>query len=140
MLDDFFRQEQKMAIRAMVNCCSESWQTIEQDTNIEPLIRKRPMTSLAIAAAGGLAAGYLLTPSRRRKHDHDLHSNGRTHEHHNLLALLERQLVRAIVPVLQTFAATATNVALSDIHKGYTNGQPPSEPAQASPPYPPVQL
>ena len=67
MPDDFFAEEQKTAIRAMANCCRESWQVIKQDTNLEPLIRKRPLISLAAAAAGGLIAGYMLTPPPNRK-------------------------------------------------------------------------
>ena len=73
MPDDFFAQEQKkMAVDAIKNCCREAWQVVQQDTNLKPLIRERPLASLAAAAAGGLVAGYLLTPPRggRPKREH----------------------------------------------------------------------
>jgi hypothetical protein len=139
MPDDFFEQEQKMATRAMMNCCGETWQVIEQDTNIKPLIRKRPLTSLAVAVAAGLAAGYLLAPSRGRKPDHEQHGNGHAAERRSLLVMLERQLARALLPVLRTFAVTTTGMVFSDIHKGSTDDRPSAEEEQAIAPQPPMQ-
>ncbi len=140
MPDDFFTQQQKMATRAMVKCCSETWQVIEQDTNIKPLIRKRPLASVAIAVAGGLAAGYLLTPSRGGRRARHQHINGHTAEHRGLMAMLERQLASALLPLLKTAVASAVGLAFANIQEGHTDGKPPDDQEPLAPPQPRMQL
>lgn len=136
MPDDFFQQEQKMAVQAMTNCCREAWEVMKQDTNINPLIRQRPLTSLAAAAVGGLVAGYLLTPPRggRPKHDdHDHHDDEhrggkKRKEHRGFLVTLEDELASAITPTLRTFAATTAGALFSGFHQGYSQGRQPEPP------------
>lgn len=144
MPDDFFAEEQKMAVRAMINCCRESWQIIERDTNITPLIRKRPLASLAAAAAGGLVAGYLLTPPGSTKpqpppRNHKRNGKAKP-QHKGFLIRLEQELTHAVVPVLRTFAASSAGAMFSDVHHGFTNGQSPEQSTQATAPPPAVQI
>lgn len=144
MSSDFFAQEQKMATRALINCCSEAWQVIEQDTNIKPLIRKRPLTSVAVAAAGGLVAGYLLTPRRggrrRSAAKRDTSAGGVHPEHHGLLVTLEKELASAIMPALRTLAVSTAGMVFSEMHHGKTNGEPSHVHEQSDPSQPRMQI
>lgn len=144
MPDDFFAEEQKTAIRAMANCCRDAWQTIEQDTNLKPLIRKRPLASLAAAAAGGLIAGYMLTPPPNRKAQQGPRNqkrNGKARpEHKGFLVRLEEELSHAVVPVLRTFAASSAGAMFSEVHHGFTNGHSPEQHAQTVEPPAAVQI
>lgn len=144
MPDDFFAEEQKMAVRAMLNCCRDTWQVIEQDTNIKPLIRQRPLASLAVAATGGLVAGYLLGQPRKRKPEQVPHNgkrNGKTKpKHRSFLLRLEDELAHAVLPVLRTFAASSAGAMFSEIHHGYTNGESHNQQEQAAAPPSAIQI
>ncbi|GEM_PF-5432800 len=144
MPDDFFAQEQKMATRALLTCYREAWQAIEQDTKIKPLIQKRPLTSIAVAAAGGLVAGYLLTPRRGRRPASpppaNLSPSAVRPEHHGLLVTLEKELASAIMPALRTLAVSTAGMVFSEMHQGKTNGKSSHEQGQDDPPQPRMQL
>lgn len=136
MPEDFFQQEQKAALQAMKNCCREAWQVVQQDTNLKPLIRKRPLVSLAAAAAGGLVAGYLLTPPQggrpKREPREGGEREGKKRRHRGFLVTLEDELAGAITPTLRTLAASTAGALFSGVHQGYRRGREPA-PAEYEP-------
>lgn len=148
MPDDFFEQQQKIAVRAMGNCCKEAWQAIEHDTDIKPTIRRRPFASLGVAAAAGLIAGYMVAGPRRPQPKKQPPGQGKRQddakpEHRGFLVKLEEELAHAIGPVLRTFAMSSAGAMFADVHHGFTNGQSPNNGHahhDTSPPPPAMQF
>ena len=142
MPDDFLAQEQKMAVRALKNCYRDAWEAIEQDTRITPLIRKRPWSSLAVAVAGGVMAGYLLLPRRGMRSMRATHSGVDAGEmgqkHRGFRSVLERELVRAVVPMLRVLAASAGRIIFGDPSHGAAHEESADETQQRVQP-PPTQ-
>ena len=110
MAEDFFEQETRETRAALRNCLKESWESVERNTDIRPLIKQRPYVSILAAAAGGLVAGYLVTPPRRspeeqrKRHEQKQQNKARKKPSSHPMA---GTLLGALNPALRTFAATA---------------------------------
>lgn len=122
MPEDFFTEESRRARSALRQAVKEAGQSLQEKSDISPLVRQRPFISLAAAATGGAIAGFLMIPKRRTpeekaKRRQDKQEKKRQEgqkeqklhkqEHQGILGLLQVQLMHALTPALRSFASSA---------------------------------
>lgn len=142
MAEDFFQEQRRIAMQALRNSVVELGHAIRTESDLAPVIRKHPLSSIAAAAAGGLAFGYMIVPPRRRKAPRKERPAIETQpksEHHHFLQSLQDQVLHAITPMLRALAASAAGVVFHGAMQepasaAHHNGQPqPSSPAPPAP-------
>ena len=122
MADNFFQQETQLAQKAIGHCATRLGETVSASFLPTKLITNHPLTSVATAAAVGIAAGLLL-PLPRRNPPQPVEPTPEPHPH-TFMANLEKEFLHALRPALQSVMVAATAAILTP----KSPPQPPSPP------------
>lgn len=106
--EEFFAQQTRLVLGAMRARTAERFAAAKGIADPLPWIRERPITSVVAAAVGGAVAGFLMIPKAQAAPPKP--------RHHPLVAHLEVEMLRAIRPFLQSFAASAATSLIAMLH------------------------
>lgn len=116
--DDFFAEEARMARSALRNLVKDAGSKIAKDSDVRPLIRKRPLIALLAAAGGGFVTGYVATPARLDpEQKRRLRAFRKVRKHHSSHRL-QKGITSAVGPALRSFAATAAGMLFHNVQQG----------------------
>jgi hypothetical protein len=122
--EDFFTQETRMARAALTSLLQQTRERINQHTDIRPLIRRRPWSSLLAAFSGGMVSGYLLTPRPRSAAEkaarkEEKKKAAQAHPHRTAAESIQEHLIASLTPAIGAFASAA---AAALFHHRETHG------------------
>jgi len=110
MPDDFLREEMAAAKAAIRRLKSRAIYTVKRNTDVRPYIAERPFVSVLGAAAGGIVAGWLVTPRRKTPEEKQrMREMRKSKRHYRASDILLRQVLGAISPAIQAFAAATAS-------------------------------
>lgn len=120
---DFFQEQTQLALNAIKRRSMQTLNSLEKAADLRPWIQQRPKASLAAAAAGGLVAGFLLTPSpnkplKQKDIERAVAKATQTQRHQTFASHLESEVFRALRPALRAFAGSAAGALFANMPLG----------------------